>query len=87
MYFEVWIQIVNNAHKKFWKNRIFQVFFFSIFQDQETSSASHQHCVAAKDFVVVEDHEVNQVGPNHFSLSKLGLEVEEDFSIVTDLKY
>ena len=74
-------------HTKSFEKNGFSSIFFSIFQDQETSSASHQHCVAAKDFVVVEDHEVNQVGPNHFSLSKLGLEVEEDFSIVTDLKY
>ena len=69
-----------------WEKKLDFKYLFFIFQDQTSSSSHQHHCVTDKGFVVVEDHEV-EVGPNHFSLSKLGLEVEEDFSIVTDLKY
>ena len=64
-------------------------------QDQEVATTTHHCSEAEKDLsLVVQEEEgeaksfvsVGGTGPNHFSLSKLGLDVEEDFSI-SDLKY
>ena len=77
------------------KNWIFLKLLRHFLQDQEVATTTHHCSEAEKDLSLVVQEEqgeaksfvsVGGTGPNHFSLSKLGLDVEEDFSI-SDLKY